>query len=202
MVRNYKKKKEVDDDLEVKIKTAIEEIKNGKSVKRAAEDNNVKYTTLFYRVKKMKTTDGNWINDEVLKFQSKYTVKQVFTQTEELLPVEYIIKCSKINYGLTTKQIRKLAYDYATGCSIEIPPPWNTFLIAGIDWFTGFMTRHVDLAIRKPEKTSLSRATSFNNTNVMNFFDLYERVLQKYPMCGDRINNVDETGVATVLEPP
>jgi hypothetical protein len=104
-----------------------------------------------------------------------------------LLLVEYIIKFLKINYGLTTTQIRKLAFDYAKGCNIEVPPSWNKNLIAGIDWFTGFMTRHVDLAIRKPEKTSLSRATSFNKTNVMNFFDLYEHVLQKNPMSGDRI---------------
>ncbi|KAL4088851.1 hypothetical protein QTP88_023935 [Uroleucon formosanum] len=39
MVRNYKKKKVVDVDLEVKIKKGVEEIKNGKCVKRAVEDN-------------------------------------------------------------------------------------------------------------------------------------------------------------------
>jgi len=128
----------------------------------------------------MKTDDGNWINNDVLKFQSKHSVKQVFTQTQELSLVEYITQCSKINYGLTTKQIRKFAFDYSLGCNIEIPPSWNTYLIAGIDWLTGFMLRHVDLSIRKPEKTSLSRATSFNKTNVMIFFDLYEHVLQKY----------------------
>jgi len=139
-------------DLEDKIKTAVEEIKNDKCVKRATEDNNIKHTTLFYRVKKMKTDDGNWINNEVLKFLSKYSVKQVFTQTQELLLVEYITQCSKINYGLTTKQIRKLRF--ALGCNIEVPPSWNTYLIAGIDWFTGFMSRHVDLSIRKPKKTS------------------------------------------------
>lgn len=50
----------------------------------------------------MKTDDDNWINNEVPKFQSKYSVKQVFTQTQELLLIEYIIKYSKINYGLTT----------------------------------------------------------------------------------------------------
>ncbi|CAI6357746.1 unnamed protein product [Macrosiphum euphorbiae] len=98
----------------------------------------------------MKTADGNWINNEVLKFQSKYSVKQVFTQTQELLLFEYMVKCSKINYGLTTKQIRKLAHDYAIGCNIEVPPSWNLFLISGIDWFSGFMPRHLDLAIRKP----------------------------------------------------
>jgi len=69
----------------------------------------------------MKTANGNCINNEVLKFQPKYSVKQVYTQTDELLLVEYIIKCSKINSGLTTKQIRKLACDYAIGCIIEIP---------------------------------------------------------------------------------
>lgn len=81
-------KKVVDVDLEVKIKTAVEEIKNDKCVKRAAKDNSIKHTTLFYKVKKMKTADGNWINNEVLKFQTKYSVKQVFIQSQELLLVE------------------------------------------------------------------------------------------------------------------
>jgi len=45
------KKKKVNNDLEDKIKTTVDEIKNGKCVKRAAEDNNIKHTTLFYRVK-------------------------------------------------------------------------------------------------------------------------------------------------------
>lgn len=203
MVRNYIKKKSTNlEDMECKIQEAIKEVKEGKCVKRAAEDNEVKHTTLFYRIKKLKTAEGDWISNDEPQFHSKYTVYQVFTNDQESLLVKYIIRCSKINYGLTCKQIRKLAYDYATKSNIKIINKWKETHLAGVDWLTGFMKRHPELSIRKPEKTSLSRATSFNKPNVMVFFDLYEKALKKFPVSSDRIFNVDETGVSTVLDPP
>ncbi|EFX65239.1 hypothetical protein DAPPUDRAFT_117451 [Daphnia pulex] len=42
---------------------------------------------------------------------------------------------------------------------------------AGRDWLSGFMRRRQDLSIRKPQATSLSRATSFNKHNDDSFFD-------------------------------
>jgi len=203
MVRNYIKKRTVNVELEERnIQEAINEVKDGKCAKRAAEDNGVKYTTLYYRLKKLKTPEGEWIPQIEPKFNSKYTVNQVFSQVQESLLVEYIIKCSKINYGLTCKQIRKLAYDYSLKSNIKVPKAWSENCIAGIDWLLGFMKRHPSLSIRKPEKTSLARATSFNKNNVLMFFDLYEKALRKCPVSSDRIFNVDETGVSTVLVPP
>ncbi|KAJ8881607.1 hypothetical protein PR048_018093 [Dryococelus australis] len=64
--------------------------------------------------------------------------------------------------------------------------------MAGIDWMYGFMRRHKELSLRKPENTSLSRATAFNKTNVK---DLISSLL-------DRIYNIDETGVSTVVQAP
>lgn len=37
---------------------------------------------------------------------------------QESLLVKYIICCFKMNYGLTCKQIKNLAYDYATKLKI------------------------------------------------------------------------------------
>lgn len=62
MVRNYIKKRTVNVELkERNIQEAINEVKDGKCAKRAAEDNGVKYTTLYYRLKKLKTPEGEWI---------------------------------------------------------------------------------------------------------------------------------------------
>lgn len=63
----------------------------------------------------------------------------------------------------------------------------------------GFMSRHKDLSLRKPENTSIFRSTAFNKDRVNEFFDNYVRVLEKYNFTGDKIFNLDETGVSTVL---
>ncbi|KAF2886242.1 hypothetical protein ILUMI_19931 [Ignelater luminosus] len=71
------------------------------------------------------------------------------------------------------------------------------------DWLRGFKQRYkAVLSLRKPEKTSLSRATAFNSITVNNLFDNLERVMGKYNFTADRIYNCDETGVTTVSDPP
>lgn len=60
------------------------------------------------------------------------------------------------------------------------------------------MKRHSNLSLRKPENTSLSRGTSFNKTNVIDFYDNYSRALQKHFFAKSRIFNLDETGAKVV----
>ena len=75
--------------------------------------------------------------------------------------MDYIIKCSKLNYGMTYKQTRQLAYDYGRRLECRFPSSWIDNKIAEIDWLQGFMKRHKNLTLRKPENTSLFRATAF-----------------------------------------
>lgn len=72
-------------------------------------------------------------------------------------------------YGLTYKQLRILAYDYAKNLKLKMPDSWTNKKSAGEDWLYSFMRRHRNLTIRKPENTSLSRLTSLNKTNVETF---------------------------------
>lgn len=123
----------------------------------------------------------------------------MFTNDEERMVKEYLLKSSKMNYGLTYKQARKLAYEYALALG-KCPTKWTQNKQAGIEWLKGFMKRNKDLSIRKPENTSLSRATSFNKHNVETFFDNYEKVLRKYNFTPDRIYNLDETNIMTVVQ--
>lgn len=69
--------------------------------------------------------------------------------------------------------------------------------MAGPDWFTFFMKRNLSRSLRSPEATSLTRATSFNRTNVKHFFNSLGQVIERYNFDGSDIWNVDETGVTT-----
>ncbi|KAB0790887.1 hypothetical protein PPYR_03745, partial [Photinus pyralis] len=123
----------------------------------------------------------------------------VFTEEEEKGLVTYIKNVAHMQYGLTKKGVRLLAFKYARANEKKMHTTWNEEEIAGEEWMRGFLKRHGDLSVRKPEATSLSRMTSFNRSNVGLFFNHIKEVHRKYgPIAPDKIWNLDETGLSTV----
>lgn len=122
----------------------------------------------------------------------------VFTSDEEKLLSDYLLTCAASNYGLTTKETRKLAYELAKEYNKKYPASWEEMEMAGKVWLKLFMKRHPVLSLRLPQPTSLSRATSFNRSNVTLFFNNLTSVLQKHELEAKDIWNVDETGITTV----
>lgn len=108
-----------------------------------------------------------------------------------------------MNYGLTKKGVRDLAFKFAVANRKKIPDTWNESKQAGQEWMRWFLKRLSEaLSIRNPEKTSLSRATSFNETNVKSFFDNLKDIHRRFgPIPPERIWNQDETGITTVQNP-
>lgn len=114
-------------------------------------------------------------------------------------------------YGLTYAAVRRLAYQYAVQLKnlkqlSAVPKHWCPSAtgqagIASKDWLYGFMHRHPDLTLRRPQATSLSRATAFNPHNVKMFFDKYKEVIERFHIEPQNIWNMDETALTTVQKP-
>ena len=141
------------------------------------------------------------ITEVLLRKYGYFNNRSVFNISQELLLVKYLLKASALYYGLSTNEVKSLAYEYAAKLGSKIPNSWVAAKKAGSDWLSGFMKRHPNLTLRTPESASLSRATSFNRRNVNAFYDKYESVLQSDGFTSDKIWNVDENVCTTVQQP-
>ncbi|KAG1676006.1 hypothetical protein GQR58_014449 [Nymphon striatum] len=125
----------------------------------------------------------------------------IFKPEHEALLVQYLLKASKLYYGLCPKEVRRLAYEYASQLDLNMPRIWIDNECAGKDWMNIFLKKHKNMSLRTPEATSLGRATSFNRHNVTLFFNNYDAVLEKDGFTPDKIWNLDESGCTTVQRP-
>lgn len=133
-----------------------------------------------------------------VSFILPYILLQVFTKEEEDALEQHMLYLSDIYFGLTAKQARSLAYEYAKKLDIVHPDNWNRHQLAGLEWFRLFIKRHPRLSLRKSEATSLARVSAFNRTNVTAFFGNYCKVMDEIKVTPYNIWNVDEIGVTTV----
>lgn len=181
------------------IKAAISSVINDKlSIREAATTHEMSRSVLHRHV-----TDAKLKGIENIKtFQPNFDNRRVFTKEQEAMLCDYIITASKHQHGLTTVMARQFAFEYAKRVNANFPKSWTTSAMAGSDWLYGFKKRFPQLSVRTPEATSLSRLTSFNKTNVKEFFDNLEKVLSKNRFEARHIYNVDETGLTTVHKPP
>ncbi|CAG9788914.1 unnamed protein product [Diatraea saccharalis] len=101
MTRNYKKKKENDEEDAQRAVLCV--INDGMKLRTAAAIYYIKPSILFYRVKKYEEN----LSPKNEKYCSKHTVHQVFTNDEESMLEKYFLKMSKMNYSLTYCKVDK-----------------------------------------------------------------------------------------------
>ncbi|XP_018366269.1 PREDICTED: uncharacterized protein LOC108763283 isoform X2 [Trachymyrmex cornetzi] len=143
--------------------------------------------------------------DEALSFFKSTTIlggKPMFDLTEENALMSYIMKCSTMNYGLSINDIRTLAYEYGKKLGIAIPERWTEEGQATRDWYYGFMGRHKNISLRKPQSTSFQRLKGFCRESVDEFFTNLKAVLEETQFAEHRIWNIDESGFSTVPTQP
>jgi len=112
---------------------------------------------------------------------------------------EYAKKMSDLYYGLTKAQMCKLAYELAWKNGLR-----HTFnkdkMMAGDDWFHGFIQRNPSVSLRKPESTSVARVLGFRRSEVQRLFDNLGSEYQKEKFDASHIFNMDETSMSTVQQ--
>ena len=111
--------------------------------------------------------------------------------------VEHVVRLEKMLFGISRKDLMKLAYELAERNGLQ-----HVFSrdkkSAGKDWFSSFIKRHPTLFLRQPEATSLARSSGFNAHAVCRIFDILEKLIDEHHLTATRIYNVDETGLSTV----
>lgn len=127
----------------------------------------------------------------------RFTTVFALQQEEELL--EYVFHMDNLFFGLTKEDFLQLVFQYAEANNIPHPFKNGT---AGHDFYKGFIMRHPDLSLRRPEPTSIARARGFNRSQVYRFFDLLEAEIEKHQIDAMRLYNMDETGIQTSSNKP
>ncbi|KAJ8929785.1 hypothetical protein NQ314_017493, partial [Rhamnusium bicolor] len=179
------------------IKQAIRDVfKKIKSIRAAAADYNIHPATLQYRLKTFRK-----LHPDVNEIVSDDSAQENEVEEESL--EKYFIKSSQIKYGLTYHQAQTLAYEFAIHCNKNnFPKSWIENKLAGLFWMQSFMKHHPKLSLRRPKNTSFARSTAFNSHTVNEFSTNYISITTKYKFTPDRIYNIDESGISTVLPCP
>ena len=123
---------------------------------------------------------------------------RVFNQDQERELTRYLIRCADIYFGLSKKDAMKLVFELSIKYDLSRPRTWDDNEMAGVEWFRSFMKRNPELSLRTAQATSLSRATSFNRSNIDLFYNNLATVMDRYEFEPQNIYNVDETGITTV----
>ena len=188
MVRNRKRETEIGKWSQETMEAALKAVNDGRKQREVARTFEIPLSTLRDRLKSGKS--------DIPQLGRKPT----FTKEQEDEIKNHILLMAKMFYGVSRLELRKVVFEYA-----EVNEIKNDFdkssKMAGVDWLQGFLRRNPELSLRKPEPTSISRITAFNEEEVKQFFSNLETVMGKFKFEGARIYNMDETGISTVQKP-
>lgn len=148
MVRKYVRKTQKGSYSEDAMQRALEFVQNKEmSIKKASEVFKVPRTSIHSRLKRQGLNPVRNLG----------RFKPVFTEKMELC--EHIIHLEKLFYGLSTTDLRRIAFQSAEANQINHPFNKDPKL-AGKDWLISFLKRQGNLSIRRPEATSIARVTA------------------------------------------
>ena len=143
MPRVYKRKTDRGSYSEGNLSKALDEVNSGQPLLTTAKAYGIPARTLRrHRDKKVKYP----VSVNLGRF------KPIINANYEAQLVTQIQTMEKLMCGLTTAEVRRLVFDFAL--KMNIPHRFNNEnKMAGLDWLSGFLLRHPELTIRKPQAT-------------------------------------------------
>jgi len=191
MVRNYIRKTARASYGSTALSSALRALENLQSLKATARQYGIPAKTLRrHRDQKVKQPGVSVLGRHKCVFPPEY---------EDML-VQHILVMENAFYGLTTMDIRRLAFALAEKMMLKHPFSKNLKL-AGSEWLRSFIKRHPQLSLRSSQATSISRIVGFNKPQVDRFFSLYGDELSKRQFQAKDVWNMDESGITIVHTP-
>ena len=125
---------------------------------------------------------------------------QFLIRKKEKALVDYLLELSNRFFGMTTEQVRRLAFEFAERNGVR-----HTFdrhlRMAGVDWLASFRKRHKSLQVpRSPEMTSLGRIQDFNEAQTDQFFSLLRDLYKKHNSFYHRTASVNSLLIMSAVQ--
>jgi hypothetical protein len=99
--------------------------------------------------------------------------------------VNYCLLMERNVFGLTTKDIKRMAFQLAIRNNLRHPFSTQEGK-AGKKWLRNFLGRHPTLSLRKPQPVAAARIKGFTPENVAAFFDIFEKEMEKIKFSPNR----------------
>ena len=211
MVRNYNKQDKRALWSEETMQLVVDAVRLGEPLKTVARRFHVPRNTLRRHaagdapVKKQLGRKTVLSTEQVFKtvLSTEQESKTVLSTEQESKLKEAILDFENALYGLTRADTQDLVFQF---CVVNNGPnPFANKERAGREWLNGFLQRHPDISVRKPENVSVGRAYGFSRHSVNDFFNKYFSLV--YGKDGNRvipncnIYNEDESGFTIVHMP-
>lgn len=166
-------------DLLEKAKEAV--LKHGWGPKKASKYYGVPKSTLY------DNTRGRF-----REASKKKPGRQQFIPAEtEAILVQYALEMSDRGYPLTRSAFKILVVQVLR--QRKVSTPFNSQTGPSNKWIRSFLKRHRELSLRTADSLDESRA-NLNQSDVDDYFQLLDGVLQKHSLLPSQIYNMDETG--------
>ncbi len=163
-----------------RLKTALDDVENGVSFKKASQTSGVPRTTL----RRIAKNGGK---------REKAGRKTILTKREEDVISEWVKENGRRGFGKNSDQVCEAVRQVLNRAGRKV----NVFTDnrPGRTWWCGFLRRHPDLHMLSTKPLEISRATACTEEVVFKWFDAFENFLKEHNVTSpDQIYNCDESG--------